>query len=108
MAIILSHSCKGIYIYQYTFLVKFFHYIGLTVQIKQLSNESFHNVVLTISTRPSVKKQQPATEHKKNSSFIKVIKRTEVRNFSLACNQYCDSLYHDNREASRIQDLKEP
>ena len=51
------------YIYQYIFLAKIFHYIGLTVQIKRLLNESFHNVVLTISTRRSVKKQQPATEH---------------------------------------------
>lgn len=73
------------YIYQYIFLAKIFHYIGLTVQIKRLLNESFHNVVLTISTRRSVKKQQPATEHKKNTSFIKAILPTEVRNFSLAC-----------------------
>ena len=73
------------YIYQYIFLAKISHCIGLTVQIKRLLNESFHNVVLTISTRRSVKKQQPATEHKNNSSFIKAILPTEVRNFSLAC-----------------------
>lgn len=82
MVIILSHAKVYISIY---ILAKIFHYIGLTVQIKQLLNESFHNVVLTISTRPSVKKQQPATEHKKNSSFINAILPTEVRNFSLAC-----------------------
>ena len=73
------------YIYQYIFLAKIFHYIGLTVQIKRLLNESFHNVVLTISTRRSVKKQQPVTEHKSNSSFIEAILPTEVRNFSSAC-----------------------
>jgi len=84
LAIILSHA--KVYISIHIFGKNFsLYYIGLTVQIKQLLNESFHNVVLTISTRPSVKKQQPATEHKKNSSFIKAILPTEVRNFSLAC-----------------------